>query len=360
MTSIRNSIQTNRRIMIVIAILLATVIVFLGKFYFQQRHENKALRLKIISMSENKRTPKPWSELMARPKTTPVVTTTAPVVTAQVAPQATSEAVVTPPLASLDTQEIAVKLNAQMKAVKTLEAKDLDYNIEMADEILSREPDSYGAYKAKLISLLVKEGKFDSPADESEVESLLESMAQFNFNTDRVARREAALMANANADIRNIEGELDNLIVDREAIENGIATATDPALMEELNMQREQLDAKEALLQNNIVNLEQSVAVNTNQLVNEEIVEIPFMRMMAQNDYEGVMDNAQDFINQFPNSPNGYFYMVRALEMQGQGEQARSLIQSATMPKDVQQSLLQRLESQGESDPKNYWQNLNF
>lgn len=349
--------------MIIIAVLLAVIIVFLGKFYFQQRRENKALRIKMISMSENRRTPKSWTELMARPKT--AATPTAAAAVAQPSGPTTSQPAITnennQPLAGMDTQDIAIKLNAQMRGVKNLEAEALDYNIEMADEIISREPDSYGAYKAKLISLLVKEGKFNSPADESEVEGLLESMAQFNINTDRVARREAALMANANADIRNIEAELDAVTLDREAIENAMAVATnDPAQVEQLNIQREQLDAKEAQLQNNIINLEQSVAVNTNQIVNEDIVEIPFMRMMAQNDYEGVMDNAQDFINQFPNSPNGYFYMVRALEMQGQPDQARSLIQNTTMPKDVQQSLLHRLESQGTADPKTYWQNLTF
>lgn len=359
MTNIRNSIEVNRRIMIVIAILLSLIIVFLAKFYFSQNRENKALRLKILSMAENKRTPKSWTELMTKPSASVASKTIAPTVTPAptTTPATTTEV---PSLTALDTQEIAVKLNAQMRSVKSLEEKALDDNIAMADEIISREPDSYGAYKAKLISLLVKEGKFNSPADESEVESLLESMAQFNINTDRVARREAALMANANADIRNIEMELDTIVIDREALEIGMASASDPQQVEQLNMQREQLDAKEAQLQNNIINLEQSVAANTSQLAHEDVVEIPFMRMMAQNDYEGVMDNAQDFINQFPNSPNGYFYMIRALEMQGETEQARNLIQNATMPKDVQQSLIQRLESQGAADPKNYWQNLTF
>ena len=348
--------------MILIAILLVVIIAFMGKFYFQQRKENKALRLKILSMSENRRTPKSWAQLMATPALTPVAPP-APAAQPTPAPPATTSApkLTNEPLANLDTQTIAVRLNAQMKNVQDLDSAALDANIEMADEIISREPDSYGAYKAKLISILVKEGKFDSEADESEVEALLESMAQFSINTDRVARREAALMANANSDIRKVEGDLETLAIERENLENGVlANSADPIQMEQLNQLREELDDREALLLSNIDNLEQSVAYNTNQIVNEDIVEIPFMRMMAKNDYQAVMDNAQEFIDQFPNSPNGYFYLMRALELQGRNEEARSLMQSSNLPSDAQQVLLNRLDSEGSTDPKTYWKNLNF
>lgn len=348
--------------MVLIAILLVVIIAFLGKFYFQQRKENKALRLKILSMSENRRAPKPWSQLIARPT---VVQNQASAPTAQPAGTTTTAPTIAnennEPLANLDTQTIAVRLNAQMKDVQNLDSAALDMNIEMADEIISREPDSYGAYKAKLISMLVKEGKFDSAANESEVESLLESMAQFSINTDRVARREAALMANANSDIRKVEGDLEMLAIERDNLENGVlANSADPTQMEQLNQLREDLDDREALLLSNIENLEKSVANNTNQIVNEDIVEIPFMRMMAQNDYQGVMDNAQEFIDQFPNSPNGYFYYMRALELQGRNDEARNLLQTSNLPSEAQQALLNRLESQGNVDPKMYWKNLNF
>jgi sensor histidine kinase regulating citrate/malate metabolism len=52
MASIRNSIQINKRIMILVAVLLAMILVLLTKFYFSQKKENRALRLKILSTSD--------------------------------------------------------------------------------------------------------------------------------------------------------------------------------------------------------------------------------------------------------------------------------------------------------------------
>lgn len=365
MASIRNSIQINRRIMIAIGIMLAIVIVLLTKFYFNQRSENRALRLKILSMSENKRTPKSWSQLTTKTVTTatPAAVTTSPATTSN-PPVSTATSNTEPasePLANQDTADLAVKLQSQMKRPKNLDEKTLDNNIAMADEIISREPDSYGAYKAKLISLLVKEGKFNQAADEVEVEALLESMAQFNISSDKLARRESALIGNTNSEVQLVEVQLEELARTRENLESQLNAydANSPELAQ-LNAQIEQLDNQESQLVGNIDNLQAALENNTSQLVNEDIVEIPFMRMLAKNDYDGVINNAQAFIDQFPTSPNGYYYMVRAMELQGQKDQARSVIQNAQLPQDVQASLLQRLDSEESQNPQLYWQKLSF
>jgi flagellar biosynthesis chaperone FliJ len=369
MTSIRNSIQINRRIMILIGIMLTIILVLLAKFYFNQRSENRALRLKIISMSANKRTPKSWSQLTTRTQTT---TSTTPAIAATPAPtpstapaaqtpQAPAPATKNEPLANVDTVDLAVKLDGQMKRPRNLDLNTIENNIAIADEIISREPDSYSAYKAKLISLLVKEGKFQQPIDEVEVEGLLENMAQFNISSDKLARRESALIGNTNSEVQTVELQLEELARSRETIESQLGSydANSPELAQ-LNAQIQELDTREAQLLGNIDNLQESLANNTAQLTNEDVVEIPFMRMMAKSDYDSVIDNAQTFIEQFPNSPNGYFYLVRALEMQGQKDQARSVIQNARLPQDVQATLLQRLENEGSQNPQSYWQKLSF
>ncbi len=341
--------------------MIALVAAFMVKFYFNQKHENRALRLKILSMQENRRAPKPWAQLLTKPQAATSALTapkTAPVQD-QTTTTANNEATQT--LDAQDTQELASKLTVGMKKVKALEASDIDNNIAIADEIISREPDSYAAYKAKLISLLTKEGRFNQPADEVEVESILESMAQFNISSDNIARREAALIANTNSDIQNVEAQIEEVARQRETLESQL-NSFDPNSQEflNLNVQLQQLDDQEIQLASNIESLENALANNTAQLTNEDVVEIPFMRMMAKNDYEGVMDNAQAFIEQFPNSPNGYFYMVKALEMQGQKDQALQVIQDSRLPQDAQQALLQRLDAQAAEDPKNYWQKLSF
>ncbi|MBC7428202.1 MAG: hypothetical protein H7336_06295 [Bacteriovorax sp.] len=360
MANIRQSVETNKKLLILIAVLLVFILTFLFKFYNNQKRENRALRLKLLSMSETKRTPKAWAQLMAVKAKVAALTTTAQTVS-EASSTAAASTQETQNIDAQDTQELAVRLNGQMKKVKNLDAAGIDNNIAIANEIIFREPDSYGAYKAKLISLLTKEGKFHQPPDEVEVESLLESMAQFNISNDNIARREAVLIANTNSGIQNVETELEQLAKNRDSLESEISNfePNSPQLVE-ANNQLQEMDEQEAQLTANIDSLENQLAQNTAQISNEDVVEIPFMRMLAQNDYEAVLDNAQAFIDQFPNSPTGYFYMVRALDQMGQKDQSLNTIKNSRLPADVQQSLLQRLDSQGADDPKNYWQKLSF
>lgn len=349
--------------MFVIVVLLSVILVLLTRFYFNQKKENSALRLKILSMSETKRTPKSWAQLTTRlrpsPLTVPAVTVAS---TARTNSETTAENInVDQSLDNLDTTDLALKLDGQMRRPKKFDLKTIENNIAIADEIISREPDSYGAYKAKLISMLVKEGKFNQAIDESEVESLLESMAQFNISSDKIARRESALIGNTNGEIQNVEVQLEGLARERETIESQISSYdTNSPEFAQLNNQIQEIETREAQLLENIDNLENSLASNTDQLINEDVIEIPFMRMMAKNDYDSVIENAESFIEQFPSSPSGYFYMIRALEMQGRKEEALSVIQNSELSQSLQDRLFQRLDEDENQNPQTYWQNLSF
>lgn len=358
MASIRHSIETNKKLLILIALLLALIAVLVGRFYFQEKRENRALRLKILSMSENRRTPKPLATLMT--PSTKSALTIAPAATTPIS-EAIPESNNTVSIRDQDTQELAVQLNSQMRRPRNLNLETLDNNIAIADELVSREPDSYSAYKAKLVSLLVKEGKFNQAADEEEIEGILENMAQFNIGSDKLARREASLIANSNAELDNVDRELNSLALERENLESQLSNldANSPEL-QNINDRLAQLENLETNLLSNADAIEAGLANNSARIVNEDIIEIPFMRMLAKNDYDGVMNNAQTFIEEFPNSPSGYYYMIKALEMQGQKDQALGVIQNSRLSPDVQNALLQRLESEAGQDPKNYWQKLSF
>ncbi len=348
--------------MFVIVALLAVILVLLTRFYFNQKKENSALRLKILSMSETKRTPKSWAQLTTRLRPS-ALTVLAPVTdspsTPTTAPAASGTSAEN--IDNLDTTDLALKLDGQMRRPKNFDLKTIENNIAIADEIISREPDSYGAYKAKLISMLVKEGKFNQAIDESEVESLLESMAQFNISSDKIARRESALIGNTNGEIQNVEVQLEGLARERETIESQISSydINSPDLAQ-LNNQIQEIETREAQLLENIDSLENSLASSTDQLINEDVIEIPFMRMMAKNDYDSVIENAESFIEQFPSSPSGYFYMVKALEMQGRKEEALSIIENSQLPQSLQDRLFQRLDEDENQNPQTYWQNLSF
>lgn len=356
MASIRDSIQANKRLQIFVVALLIVLIALMAKFYFAQRRENRALRIKILLMAENKRIPKPWLQLTTKAVAQPNTTTSTP--TAKTINEGVGTSL---RLTEEDTSNLAAKLDKQMKKIKSAELTVLDDNITIANELISREPDSYSAYKAKLIAMLVKEGKFSQSVDENEINSTLESMAQFNISSDKLARREAGLIASTNESIQSNEIQLEDLARDKEFMESQLASF-DPNSpdSENLHMQIQEIENKQSELLSSISNLENNLYANTNQLINEDVVEIPFMRMLAQNDYQAVSESAQSFIEQFPNSPNGYFYLVRSLELQGQKDEAISIIQNAKLPQDSRDELIKRLESESSQDPKNYWQKLNF
>jgi hypothetical protein len=363
MVSIRNSINTNRRLLILVSGLLITIIVLIAVFFSNQRKENRALKLKLITMSENRRAPKAWSQILTPPKLLSDTTKTTNASTATVNPNGTSANVDSAelPLVEQDTQTLAAKLDSQMRNVQSLDLPALDNNIDMANEIISREPDSDIAYKAKLISLLVKEGKYKQTLDENEVNRILEDMAQFkNANSD-LDVQVAAYDSVANSSLQNSETTLAQISEDRSIFEAQLSelepnSPERASILESLKkLQTEEEQALKAMNETS-----ESHDTNIRQLMSEEIVEIPLKRMMANGNYEEVADNAQSLIDQFPNSPDGYFYLLRSLELQGQKEEAVNLLQNAQLTPETRDALLKKLDLERSQDPQLYWQNLKF
>lgn len=359
MKSLRESIQTHNKLLLLIAVVLTLLIVLGGRYYFDLHQENQALKIKILSMNENKKTPKPWADLTAK-LTPPAALTVVPAKPVEEKTNPNNEEQ-TVSLSDQETQALALKLSEQLRRPRNLELEMIENNIAIANEIISREPDSYSAYKAKLISLLVKEGKFNQEIDDEEVDNLLTSMAQFNISSDKLARREAALIAESNDQIQNAETQLDELASAREELESKLANLdSNDAEFVTLNNQLQQLEARETQLLDDLQSLQTQIVSNSSQLVNEDLVEVPFRRMLAKGEYDSVIDNAQNFIEEFPDSSSGYFYLIRALELQGQKEEALNIIQNSKLPPDVQSNLIQKLETESAETPDTYWQNLSF
>ncbi|NOT77629.1 MAG: hypothetical protein HOP07_01350 [Bacteriovoracaceae bacterium] len=244
-----------------------------------------------------------------------------------------------------------------MKIVKTLNEKELYKNIDIANEIISREPNSYSSYKAKLISLLTLEGKFDHEVSDDEIESLLGSMSQFNLENESIGRREAFVMATTNNEIMNFESQIENLELERENLNSQLPDLLeDTPEYESVILKIQSLTEQEEKLNADL----DLVSQNSPPIINEELVEIPFMRMMAKNDYEAVRESAQTLLEEFPESPTAYYYLIKALEAEGQQVEALSLIGSSNLPANAQSSLLERLNKAKTDDSKNYWMNLSF
>lgn len=354
---------------------MAVVMGFTFKFYLSQRKENQALRLKLMMANKEKRRPKPWGRLFA---SQPVRTLTSPakvlpenktnedvrtdtVTTGAAAPARTPEET---PIKNRETENLATEMESRMRDIKTMDLAQIGRTIEIADELILREPETYSAYKAKLIALLTREGKFNIPADEDEINTLLEDMARFDLTSDKVLQKEAALISIANAEVRNLQQKLVETRTQLSTLETQMAqlgpNSPDYRALETrrsvLALQEEDTIGKLATVENQI----QQGDFPPDSYVNEDVVQIPFMRSMARGDYEAAADNAEGFVQQFPDSPVGYFYLVLALEKMGRNEDAVDVLARSRLGSAEQTRLLERLSTARLEDPRRYWENLSF
>lgn len=319
--------------------------------------------------NKERRRPKPWGRLFA---SQPVRTLTTPAKT--ISEQSQSDSVSTGAAATVrqnpeliknrETEDLALDLQDKMKNVKNLDLPQIGRTIEIADELILREPETYSAYKAKLIALLTREGKFNIPADDEEINALLEDMARFDLTSDKVLQKEAALISTANAEVRALEQKLTETQTQLNAIE------TQMAQLGPNNPDYRALDTRRAVLAMQLDDTVGKISTIEDQiqrgdfppdsLINEDVVQIPFMRSMARGDYEAAADNAEGFVQQFPNSPVGYFYLVLALEQLGRKEEAIDTLARSRLGSAEQAKLLERLSNARLEDPKRYWEKLNF
>ena len=213
MKGVRNAVKKHQHFQYLLFIFIISIAIFQYRFFKEQKNENIALRLKILSLNEPKKTPKAFKELIN--KTTVLNKNLATMPKASGLNNEPEKELI---LQDLDTSILASLLKNKMKDVKNLEEKEIGKIIDIANEIISREPDSYSAYKAKLISLLILEGKFNNDVDDTEIENILENMAQFNLENESITRREAFLIATTDKEILNFETQIESLVLEREKL----------------------------------------------------------------------------------------------------------------------------------------------
>lgn len=362
-----NETRQNRYLLYLIFAVLVLLSVFFLKFYQQQKKENSALRIKILTLSKS-RTVTPWQRLITKPQIAPTVIDSTNVQDKVSTSAASTIAIPAlsgdePPIENLTTEALATSLTARMNNVKSQSFSDLEKNIQMADEIISREPDSYLAYKAKLISLLIEEGKLNRSIDDNVINGILETMASFNLTPESVTQKEAALLSSTNEEIDQLAGMLDQVSGERQSVELEMELQDEnSANKTALEIQRYNLLSKEEELTDKLNELSTNVNIGfpPDQYLNEEVVQIPFLRMMAKNDFEGVIDNASTFVQQFPESPEGYFFLIKAYQALGREDEALRTLEDSSLSTEARNALDMRLKNSSGQDPKLYWQRLSF
>ena len=349
-----------RKFQYVIILTLMIVAAVSLHFYINQKMINHALRIKVLTLSKNKKIPIPWSRLTKEDiesfnKKMDKIKTTK---------KAESKDIVPSKIASSSSAEtLAVELNQNMLNIKNLDLSGVEKNIQLADEIIDLEPNSYSAYKAKLISMLVIESKFNKRINEDEFNQTLENMATFEVSASPSMIREAALIEGINQQLIAEENKLNEISLLRDEISmQSSGIEKDTPELDALQKADIDLAVSEQVAAHNLETLQNSVTsgITTPTNINQDIVEIPFLRLMAKSDYVGVVDTAYDYLAQFPYSPNIYYYLIKALELQGKKDEASFALEESGLTAQDQAALELRLEKDNGRDFKRYWENLNF
>ena len=193
-------------------------------------------------------------------------------------------------LAEAEVPELANQLYGGFVDMKNASREDVERSLQVADALIERNPDMYAAHKAKLMALMLKELKFGEEVDPgvyNETYNQLLSFEQRGAN-DPVA-----------------EERQDSLGADGESAE---------------------LSA-----------------------VDRDLVHLPFLRFEAKGDYEAVSELAQEYVQSYPNSYVGYYYLADATWRQGDEEQAVSLFRRGlrnSVSEEAAREMLARLRSQ--------------
>lgn len=376
MNEAEQEFQKNRKLIYAIMIFAVLTAALTFKFYRDQKKENQALKIKILTLNKT-RSITPWEGLISRSQISPtsnpseiqkdeVSTKLSSTITSPITPTSSAKAITLSddrPIQNLSTTELANALDLRMIEMKSLDQQGLEKNIEIADEIISREPDSYSAYKAKLVSLLVLEGKFNQEIEDNEVFEILETMASFDLSGDIATQREAILIRNATDELSKLESAINDIATKRQALEAEMellepnTPENRAAEIERLNFLRSEEETASKIVE---LNAELESGFTEDQYLNEDIVQIPFLRLLAKEDYEEVIDNAQSFIEQFPNSPEGYYFLIKAYELTGRNDDALRVNEDPRLSTATLNIVRQRLKDFPNFDPKKYWEKLNF
>jgi len=205
-------------------------------------------------------------------------------------------------IGKLQTETIAHLFTDFSSKMASLSQTDLSSLDNMADELISRDPDTYAAYKAKLVVNLIRETKFNENISDSLYESLLDELSQFD-----VVDSDYAL--NEESEIIDIENTLDDLEDRLDALDEN-----DPAGEEILA----EIQKQESLLETGVL--------TDDDMIDDDIVKIPFYRMLAKGDHDSLIDEADLYIGEYPDSSIGYFFKAQGLWRIGEQAEAIAAI----------------------------------
>ncbi|MCB9094371.1 MAG: hypothetical protein H6621_04800 [Halobacteriovoraceae bacterium] len=248
------------------------------------------------------------------------------------------------------SSQIAKRLEKSMQKFKSLKLDSLEEAIKTASDLIDREPDSYSSYKAKLILLLTKEAKFHQDIEDNEIEYILGKMAEFDTTSDKAIQKESFIIAQANSELDKVEARIDELEYQLDTLETEEDFEEAPLIQHELEQNYLQADRIEDELEDKLI--------QNDLAANENLIEIPFLRDLAKKEYLKVIDDADAYLDEYPNSLAVNFILIKALQLNGETDAARDIIENLNLDSTDLQKLQNRLSET--STPEEYWKKFHF
>jgi len=194
-------------------------------------------------------------------------------------------------LAQFDTGDLANQLMGGFIDLRTAPESEVQRNIEIADALIERNPDFYPAYKAKLLNLLIEELKFRRDENLDTYQGLYDNLLRFRGQSQQ----------------EQILGEAQFL-----------RGQSPPAA--ELNG------------------------------IDSDLVHIPFLRLSALGDVDGLDAMARDYIAAYPSSYVGYFYLAEVAWKAGDRAAAVNILKTP-LGRDSSDAAALELLTRAESEP---------
>ena len=310
--------------------IIFTLLIYISISYYSKyqsrKKENVALKIKQELLSSDKKKPISWRSMknasnFIKPNL--------------VQKQTISYKLIIESPKDIDLESLISQIEFTLKNRKDLTLAQLDRGIHSIDELISRNPNVYSSYKAKLILLLTKEGSRKVAIEDDVISQLLETMSGFDVMSERVLRKEAFLITKSNS-------EIDKLI---ESVND----------LEDESEIKKRLDEIE-LLENKIEN----GLLDEKDYLNEDLVEIPLLRALSKEDYDRIIEVSETLLSEFPSSVSGHLFLIRALELSGRKEEAVDVSINNDLDGDELKDLELRLYRSRRSNPKEYWRMLRF
>ncbi|MEX0798279.1 MAG: hypothetical protein WD025_02480 [Bacteriovoracaceae bacterium] len=348
-------LKSKNIVILVSAFLIGMGLMYIGPFQ-EFRKENLALRLQLKMQEQERKRPKPWTRLL---------TANSPS-----APQAQEESQqeedteqTQSPIEEQATTQLAAQLNQIMADAQAASLDKIERAIAIADELIAREPLVYSSYKAKLILMLIKEGKFSENIDDNEVNFLLNEMASFDLSVgdlslapqenQQLLLEEALRESKRDQKFQKLDERLDDAAMELAMIQIQLESIEPDSQRQTQLLEREQVLARQ--IDELQTTLQEAAAPD---VIEQKIIEIPLQRELAKEEYAYVISDASALLETFPGSVAGYYYLIKALELSGRTEEAFYVLENAQLSQAKLGKLQSRLNQN--KDPKAYWQDLTF